>query len=554
MIATQDTLHFKHTQEQTKKERMEMRVVGPPPYEESPHMSPAYRRPKKKLLALSSRSREGEDKIPVLYRHAMDFDWENVESGIRLHPEQARYVHDDGTTPLHLAVMTRTGYLMEQDRRLREQQLPGSTRSSLSTTRAPLKTVEALLRAYPEAAKMLCQINSYTPLAYACLVMSRECDLDEMETLVRLILRYCPESATVFSKIGFSPVDVHIISYSQEMIGKIEEEEFSGRTSTTVLRTLLEHNPALAQVRIEGDRVGGPIEVLFRSNKSAFLEAVAADDIKKSSHRERPRTNSTWGDGGQSVRMQVSTWWVWRWIILILKYGTLKNKKKGARFLALHAAAGLVGCPLPVITLAMHAFPKQVRLADEMNGDSGNLPLHHVCSWACELDHTSTDPVVSSRKGMAIAALLHDYPDAARVENRNGELPLALAVTSGTTWDIGVRKLVRAFPDAVALPSPTTGLFPFMTAAVAAGGSSTKKRDLPHVSKRSLKTHLRNKAKQDLQSVRTIYGLLRANPRALIGCVVEGGTSWTANFPNMNDSSLWASSPLQDIAYLKLGG
>lgn len=150
-----------------------------------------------------------------------------------------------------------------------------------------------------------------------------------------------------------------------------------------------------------------------------------------------------------------------------------------------------------------------------MHGNDGNLPLHEVCSWPCEQDSASTDPVISSRKGMAISALLQRYPNAAFACNNNDETPLDLALATGTTWDGGVRKLVRAYPASVSIQNSTTGLFPFMTAA--AVSQSTANNDLPlPSSKRSLMTHLKNVAKRDLQTVRTIYGLLRADPDVII--------------------------------------
>jgi len=159
----------------------------------------------------------------------------------------------------------------------------------------------------------------------------------------------------------------------------------------------------------------------------------------------------------------------------------------------------------------MTAFPNQIKEKDEMHGNDGNLPLHEVCSWPCEQDTVSSDPVISSRKGMAISALLQRYPNAAFALNNNNETPLSLALSTGTTWDGGVRKLVRAYPASASIQNSTTGLYPFMTAATVA--RSTVDSNLPMPStKRSLMTHLKNVAKRDLQNVRTIYGLLRADP------------------------------------------
>jgi hypothetical protein len=444
-----------------------------------------------------------EPVMTELFLRSREHQWESVKAILRKYPEEAAYVHSDGTTALHMAIMSRTGYVMNGE---------------IEQRKAPLETIEELLKAFPDAAMQVCRTNTYSPLAYACFVVEKDCDLVDAEAIVRLLIKYCPECTKVTTSGSLSALDIHIVSYSQNHQDVVEENPYSGRTNTGVLRTLLEHDPSLARVRIARDKVSGAVELLYRSNANAFLEVVSLDDIKKKTKR---RSTGDYDDS-KAVISEVTKWWVWRWVILLLKYGTLPHKKRGARFYALQAAAGLVGCPLPVLTLAMHAFPNQIRQADEMYGDDGNLPLHEVCAWPCEYDCTSTDPVISSRKGTALAALLQVHPEAAKVSNRHLETPLELAVSTGTTWDIGVRKICRAYPDAVCLQSKRTGLYPFMTAAVASGEISRQQRPLPS-SKRSLMTHLKNLAKQDLQSVRTIYGLLRANPFVLIDCFLDQG-------------------------------
>jgi hypothetical protein len=203
----------------------------------------------------------------------------------------------------------------------------------------------------------------------------------------------------------------------------------------------------------------------------------------------------------------------------------------------------------------MKAFPQQIRQVDEMYGDNANLPLHEVCAWPCEHDISSTDPIISSRKGMAIAALLQEYPEAAHMSNRNLDTPLELAVSAGSTWDFGVRKLCRAYAEAVCVQSKNTLLFPFMTAAAASSMVSSRHPPIPS-SKRSLMTHLKNLAKHDVQRVRTIYGLLRANPLVLINCFLQQGDEEISEelpvselkesgfSPHIND--LWASVNLDD--------
>ena len=457
-----------------------------------------------------------------LYRRSWENQWEIVATLLRNYPEEACYVHSDGTTALHLAVMSRTGYVVNEE---------------IEQRKAPLETIEELLKAYPEAATTICRTNTYSPLAYVCLVVEKDCDLVDAEAMVRLLIKYSPECTKVTTSGSLSALDIHIVSFSQKHQDNVEENPFSGRTNTGVLRTLLEHDPCLAKVRIARDKVSGAVELLYRSNADAFLDIVSLDDIKK----KKSRTSNGDLEHNKAVISIVTKWWVWRWLILLLKYRTLPHKKRGARFLALQAAAGLVGCPLPVLTLAMHAFPKQIKERNGMYGDDGNLPLHEVCAWPCEYDCTSTDPVISSRKGMAIAALLLEYPEAANTLNRHLQTPLELAVSTGTTWDIGVRKIYRAYPEAVCLQSKRTGLFPFMTAAVAGGEISRQQWPLPS-SKRSLMTHLKNLAKQDLQLVRTIYGLLRANPRVMFNCFLgEDDEEDKFNGFSQLTKELWAS-------------
>lgn len=452
-----------------------------------------------------------EQHMTTLYRHAREQSWESLARDCRHRPDEARYVcPETGTTALHLTVMSRV-------------ELGDATNKKLKVKRpAPLSLVEQLLQIYPEAAKIKCKMNTYTPLAYACLVSSEHC-LEETDYMVRLFLKYCPDCTSVYTAGGLSALDVHIMSYSQAMVSGKQDEGalYSGRTDTLVLRTLLETDPSLAKVRIARDKVGGAIEILYRCNSEAFLKVVAQYERKtettSSSSSPLTRRNTIGGsqDKTKSVVAQISRWWVWRWTICILKYGTLPHKKKGARFSALQAACGVVGCPLPVITLAVIAFPDQIRAKDEMHGDShGNLPLHEVCSWPCAQDFMSSNPVISSRKGMAISALLQRYPVAACVCNHDQQTPLDLAISSGTTWDGGIRKLVRAYPSTVSHVNAKTGFYPFVSAAETFHRESTAPAPIPSTT-RDLVTYLKNMAKWDLQSVRTIYGLLRADPIVL---------------------------------------
>jgi len=407
-------------------------------------------------------------------------------------------------TALHLAVISRTNYVFNDDATTEQQQQRNN--------RAPLNLIEKLVIAYPNAATTLCRVNTYSPLAYVCLIVENNCDLADLDAMTRILLKHSPECSKVTTSDGLTALDIHIVSYSRRFYDLEPENAPSGRTNTLLLRTLLEHDPFLAKVRISKDKVSGAVELLYRSNTNAFFKVLTLDDIKMKNRRLSIDLKQQ-----KAVVREVTKWWVWKWLILLLKYGTLPHKKRGAQFYALQAAAGHVGCPPSILTIAMKAFPYQLKEIDRMYGDDANLPLHEVCAWPCKCDSTSTDPVISSRKGVAIAMLLQEYPEAAKISNRHQQTPLELAVSTGTTWDIGVRKLCRFNPEAVCIPSQKTGLYPFMTAAVAAGEKMRRQQPISS-SKRLLMTYYKNLAKQDLQFVRTIYGILRTNPSVLINC------------------------------------
>eukprot|EP00521_Asterionellopsis_glacialis_P006819 CAMPEP_0195283520 /NCGR_PEP_ID=MMETSP0707-20130614/2042_1 /TAXON_ID=33640 /ORGANISM="Asterionellopsis glacialis, Strain CCMP134" /LENGTH=651 /DNA_ID=CAMNT_0040342703 /DNA_START=134 /DNA_END=2089 /DNA_ORIENTATION=+ len=469
-----------------------------------------YKRQQEQYI-ISTRREEEKCSLPDIepmtdvYRFARQNEWDQVAEQCRFYSDETRYVNPiDGTTALHLAIMSRTGYTLED----------GYGVEPVIPTPAPLSVIEELLQIFPYAAMIPCLMNSYTPLAYACLVSGDECNLDDAAAMVRLLSYYAPDCVRMFTSGGLSALDVHIISYSHRQEDDKEETLLlSGRSSTVVLRTLLEAEPALALPRRHCDKIGGPIELLYRCNSAAFTEVLnEAEDICNANPDD---------ENDKTVINAIGDWWVWKWTILILKYGTLRNKRAGAAFLAVQAATKMVGCPGVVLKLAMKAFTTQSRLPDVMHNFICNFPLHQVCTWPCEVESSifsSSDSVIASRKSAAIGALLQEYPHASRIPNALHQTPLELAVSSGTMWDGGVRKLVKSNPMAVSYPSPTTGLYPFMTAAAVAcvPAEIYQQRSPIETTKRGLVSKLKRLAKRELDTLRTVYGLLRSDPTVLI--------------------------------------
>jgi hypothetical protein len=294
--------------------------------------------------------------------------------------------------------------------------------------------------------------------------------------------------------------------------------------------------------------VRGPVELLYRCNLNEFKEASGQEIAVFGKSNKKSSTCS--------VRSTLSQWWAWKWTLILLEVASQFDaddtavEEEMTSFLAVHAAAQLEGCPVPILALAMDAFPDQVKLRNTRNG-LNNCPLHYVCGWVSDALCINGDPVIVKRKRKAISLLLEAFPKAARMTNNLGETPLHLAIETCSSWET-LEDLVRMFPAALTIPrniencredSPLfkamayhnddlgsvgsdewepdaiesiQGMYPFMIAAV-----------LSHVPDRRVNGSIiydysKNRDKdgkglqlKDLESLRSIYGLLRAKPLAL---------------------------------------
>ena len=362
-------------------------------------------------------SKDKQQKPNRLYTSARRCQWGRVLEECHRNPRDAQYVsRKDGTTALHLAVLSRSNPQM------RDGEYEGYAP-------APLDIIEELLMACPEAAIMRCHVKSYTPLSYACLVGDKEYDMDSCAEIVRIILHHAPQSAYVFTDDGLSALDVHILSYSR--FHREKHETYSGgRTSTVVLRTLLAERPDLSSSRVYKNKVRGPIELLYRSNTEEFKEAIEDENAGKS-EEERQQAKKI---RCASVASMLTDWWAWKWALLLLKFSTIEEiEATGRPFSAVHAAGRLVGCPLPILILAVENFPDKLAERDP-KGDLYNLPLHDICSWEADQEKIAGDPFVQGRKAKAIQYALKEYPEAARMTNNMGETPLQLAIETCTPW------------------------------------------------------------------------------------------------------------------------
>eukprot|EP00934_Nitzschia_sp_Nitz4_P007482 Nitzschia sp. Nitz4//scaffold41_size133979//37367//38326//NITZ4_003335-RA/size133979-processed-gene-0.70-mRNA-1//-1//CDS//3329551434//7472//frame0 len=107
------------------------------------------------------------------------------------------------------------------------------------------------------------------------------------------------------------------------------------------------------------------------------------------------------------------------------------------------------------LDVAVHLYPEQLTMPDL----EGNLPLHLAATTCGEL-----------RKD-ALAILVSACPAAARLWNRNGELPLHVALKGGQrVWGNSLQKLLEAHYAALEERDKPTGLYPYQLAGAISHG------------------------------------------------------------------------------------
>jgi len=354
---------------------------------------------------------------PELYKLVQSESWVKVVQRVTKHADEAQYVSPDTKmTCLHVAVKA----------------------CKTSNTSARIAAIRALVEAYPEAATLQDSEFEHTPLAYVCLVDAESSkNLEDDSEVVRLMLEFNRKSLQVFSKDGYSPLELHIMAMSRmkrkgDALGIRRSKKSQKRDpATSILRALLKEEHSTTSI-------AKALDTLFECNSLAVLEQVALEESLASTLRLRARRQAR--SSGGSVQTidgttNFATFWVWEWALMLLEADYVRryaDVTPSPPFLPMHAAAQIKDCPVPFLILAMRAYPDQVRQVDER---TGNLPLHFVAAWDV------SDPSTVSRKSMALNALVTEYPHAGSVRNNRGKTPMSLSLESGTSWDNGVRRL-----------------------------------------------------------------------------------------------------------------
>ena len=121
----------------------------------------------------------------------------------------------------------------------------------------------------------------------------------------------------------------------------------------------------------------------------------------------------------------------------------------------LHIVTSIPSCPQILFDLALKYHPEQVQ--EKVNG---SLPLHFAAQ--CPKGNF----VAEEGDGYFVEALLSLFPQASKIPDALGRLPLHLAVASGKSFRGVLEQLFRAFPDAIRMRDGNHFLLPFLLGAL----------------------------------------------------------------------------------------
>jgi hypothetical protein len=263
-----------------------------------------------------------------------------------------------------------------------------------------------------------------TPLYLAC-------QNDPPVSLIRALLQAFPGGAETPSRHGDLPLDI-ACRYN---------------ASIEVLRELVKDHPdAVGQSSKWGTTV---LNALWEGRIYSTINSLSTDEEVE---EENQSAALFW------QKMQV----------LLQALATSRQQAQGQStdtLYIVHAvvALGSLGCPNEVLEYVLQNYPEQVSLPDAL----GRLPLHIVVGPA-QWSHRSRRKY-KPREQQVIVRLLEMHPPGARTLDPTepaGRYPLHTALTCRHQWETGVKELFEGAPEAIALPDPVTGVYPFQLASI----------------------------------------------------------------------------------------
>lgn len=167
--------------------------------------------------------------------------------------------------------------------------------------------------------------------------------------------------------------------------------------------------------------------------------------------------------------------------------GVVDTEEGSNNFRVLHAVLTLHSfLPEPAYDFALVHYRHQVKEAEET---TGNLPLHIACNMKSHTDFY---------RESILGELIGIHADAAKTNNRAGQLPLHVALSNQNQWDYdSIEEILDAYPWASRLIDGESELYPFELAAIKKKNQEERTRQM------------------EFDQLSAVYTLLREAPEIL---------------------------------------
>jgi hypothetical protein len=291
-----------------------------------------------------------------------------------------------------------------------------------------IRAVEAILNVDPTFVEKPNQLGQ-TPLHFACVnlgISSRD-RISWEKVVLKMIKAYPPAVNRELPRNLQAKTPFHWAC--------------AANASSQVLGAMLEHSPDLATKSFlqvsESSTAGYPLFLLWNAVESSDDWSKMELLLRAATGAPLQQLESTGRHGQNSVETP-----------------SLASPGR-IHFDVLNAACRVNPCPRDYLSILVQRYPHRAAWVDQQ----GLLPIHHVILNANSHRHDSTKFLLQS--------LLRLYPTGAACPFSRGNqnrpiLPLHYFIySSDANWsDYGIDDLIAAYPDALRIPDPRTGLVP----------------------------------------------------------------------------------------------
>lgn len=306
------------------------------------------------------------------------------------------------------------------------------------------------------------------------LAITMRCSSDVLKYLIRV----APESSLVRDRCGFTPIDwlwmrfIADLIHRHDIMSRGSEHSYKQPKVKISSRRILPNN-LIRFMENETIKLLDSLKLVFRKKKCQMISSdITENDVTRVEEDEfRTRLNELLPVAAKILTQSED------------RSGAIKGLHHVKDWKMLHAAA-FMNVPRYVLLSAILVNPNDLMLQDSV----GNLPLHYAAARSGYEKILHVGVASEAQKLIEkcpVFDLLHLYPDATKIANQYGQLPLHIAIEKEKrnlmrasdmyntpkslnryiSEDSIITIMSKANPASLEHKDGLTGLYPFMQAA-----------------------------------------------------------------------------------------